>query len=316
MDDEDCIRRHGGNEVALQAHLPHLLVSEDADDDGVGALGDAGQIRYRLCAQFLDSLPLFRCATKRTDLVTGVDQSAHHGCAHAPRPDEADPGHRGCSIDIQRGVGRIEHRALRRRRAVGKARGMPDVLLQQCPCDGRHLVEGASEGGNAADRPAVRRPAGDDFAQSVAGNAKGLAQFDGADRGAQVGGEEHVVQDFGNLAAAERAQVDDGVGVGREHRATAVDDVGVAAGHDQQLALFDGGRPAAHRGVDDRNTLFGSRLGEFPARVGMDGAVDRDDAARRQPGEDPGVTVEHFSDIVVADDAHADQVAGGRQLGG
>ena len=71
---------------------------------------------------------------------------------------------------------------------------------------------------------------------------------------------------FGDLTAAQRAEMDDGVGVGREHRAAALDHVVLAADHDQKTSLHDGRRSTAHRGVDHRNTLLGSRLGDLASR--------------------------------------------------
>ena len=81
------------------------------------------------------------------------------------------------------------------------------------------------------------------------------------------------------------------------------------------LPFLDGGPTAAHRRVDHRNTLCRSLFGDLTAGVGMHGAVDGDDPAGRQSGQHPGLAVEHFSDVVVADDAQADEVAGGGQLG-
>ena len=48
----------------------------------------------------------------------------------------------------------------------------------------------------------------------------------------------------------------------------------------------------------------------------MHGAVNRDDAAGRQTGQHAGLAVEHLADVVIADHAQADQIAGGGQLGG
>ncbi len=46
----------------------------------------------------------------------------------------------------------------------------------------------------------------------------------------------------------------------------------------------------------------------------MHGAVDRDDPALGEPGQHAGIAVEDVTDVVVADDAQADQIAGGRQF--
>ncbi len=51
-------------------------------------------------------------------------------------------------------------------------------------------------------------------------------------------------------------------------------------------------------------------LGEFPAGVGVDGAVDGHHPAGRQPSQHAGVAVQDLPDVVVADDAYADQIAG------
>ena len=71
--------------------------------------------------------------------------------------------------------------------------------------------------------------------------------------------------------------MDDRVCIGSEHRAAPLDDVFVAADHNEELARFHCGRTAADRCVDHRDTLCRSLLGDLAARVGMNGAVDGED---------------------------------------
>ncbi len=59
------------------------------------SVADVGQVGHRLCAEFTHSAPLLDRPPERADLVTGLDEPAHHRCAHAARPDEPDLTHRG-----------------------------------------------------------------------------------------------------------------------------------------------------------------------------------------------------------------------------
>ena len=261
VDDEDGIRRHGGDEVALQADLPDLLVGEHADDDGVGALGDARPDPSPAVRPI--PLQLARFSGVRPSARTSWPASTSRRTIGAPmRPAPTKPTRVIAGVP-SRSARRRPHRTPRpavptRRRRGSRHAGRPSAAtpLRSAPVWSRVPPK-------AAMLPSALLVADPRVSTSHSlsrRNAKGLAQFQGADRAAQVGGEQQVVQDLGDLAAAERAQVHDRVGVGREHRAAALDDLVVAADHDQQLALLDGGRPAAHRGVDDRNTLCGSRL--------------------------------------------------------
>ena len=243
VDDEDRAGRHGGDEIAVQADLLHLLIGEHADDDGIGALGDGGQARSPRCApNSLTARALLGGATERADLVAGFDEAAHHGRAHAARTDEADPRHRGCSIDVQRGIGRVEHRTLGAEALSAMLAAWRTSFCSSAPAIGASASRVPPNAAMLLSAMLCRRPAGEDLAEPVRGQSKGFAQFEGADRAAQVGGEQQVVQDLGDLAAAQRTEMDDRVGVGCEHRAAPLDDVVVAADHDQQLALFDGRR--------------------------------------------------------------------------
>ena len=90
MDDEHRARPHRGQQNTFQADLLDLLVGEHADDDDVGVRADVGQVGHRLSAEFTDRSPLLDRPPERAHLMAGLDEAAHHGCAHAARPDEAD----------------------------------------------------------------------------------------------------------------------------------------------------------------------------------------------------------------------------------
>src|SRR6476659_8968617 len=101
VDDQYRPRPHRRQQNAFQAHLLNLLVGEHADDDNVGGRPDVGQVGHRLRAEFAHCPPLLDRPAERADLVAGLDEAAHHGSAHAARPDEPDLTHRGYSIDFR-----------------------------------------------------------------------------------------------------------------------------------------------------------------------------------------------------------------------
>ena len=106
----------------------------------------------------------------------------------------------------------------------------------------------------------------------------------------------------------------DRVGVALEHRATALDDVGVATDHHQQTALGHCRRTTAHWCIDNRDTLRGSLFSQTVTCLWVHGAVHGDHTTRLEPGQHSVLTRGDVFDIGVADDAQADEIAGGREL--
>ena len=125
----------------------------------------------------------------------------------------------------------------------------------------------------------------------------------------QVGGEQQVVQQLGGLPGSQIAEVHDGVGIGLEHRAAALDDVGVTADHHQQTTFRHRRSASADRRVDNRDTLRASFFRQCVAGLGMHGAVDGDHAARLESGQHPVRAAGDLLDIGVTDHAEADQIA-------
>ena len=187
---------------------------------------------------------------------------------------------------------------------------MPDVLLQQCSGDRRQTLQRAAEHRDAADSLAGRRPPVEHLDQLVPRDAERFTQLQRADRTAQIRAEQQVVQDLRALPGAEWAEVHDRVGVRGEHRPAPFDHLLLAADHDQQRALLDCGAAAGHRRIDDRDALCTSLFSDLAARVGVDCAVDGDDASFGESGQHAVVPVEHLPDVVVTDNAQAHQIAG------
>lgn len=132
----------------------------------------------------------------------------------------------------------------------------------------------------------------------------------------EVGGEQQVVEELGDLAGSERAEVDHRVAVGREHRAAELDGTGFSAGHHQQAAFGGRRAAAADRRVDQANAPGGGLLGQALAGVRVDGAVHRDHAAGAEPRQHAALAGEDLLDVGVTDHADAHQVTGRGQLGG
>lgn len=99
MDDDRRTGVYGGKEVTVQAHLLHLFIGEDTDDDNVGAAAHIGKFGDGLGAQFADRLTFLGGPAERADVSAGFDETPDHRAAHAARPDESDARHRGCSMD-------------------------------------------------------------------------------------------------------------------------------------------------------------------------------------------------------------------------
>ncbi len=95
VDEQDRAGRHAREQVALEAHLLDLLVGEHADDHQFGTIADIGQPGDGIGAEFADRLAFLVGSTQCPHVMTGVDEPADHGSAHAPGPDHADPRHRG-----------------------------------------------------------------------------------------------------------------------------------------------------------------------------------------------------------------------------
>ena len=109
--------------------------------------------------------------------------------------------------------------------------------------------------------------------------------------------------------------MDHRVAEGLEDGAAAVDVLGVAAGHDEELALGGRRAAAADRRVDDGDAAPGSLLGQAPAGVGVDRGVDGHDAAGRHAGQDAVGPQDHVLDVGVGHDADPHHVARRPQLG-
>ena len=244
-------------QIVVQADLPDLFVGEHAHDDDVGARrrrrpASADRAAHRIratAARFSVVRPSARTSwpastsrrtigapmrpapTKPTCVIAGSPStSARRRRRRTPRPRVPTRCRRG-----SRRAGRPSA-AVHRRSARGSSRVPPNAAMLPSAllvADPRVTTSHSLSRGMPRDSPSSRVLIG----------------------AAQVGGEQQVVQDLGDLAAAQRTEVDDRVGVCREHRTAALDDVVVAADHDQQLPFLDGGPAAAHRGVDHRNTL-------------------------------------------------------------
>ncbi|MDT5190023.1 MAG: hypothetical protein QOI28_2274, partial [Mycobacterium sp.] len=75
------------------------------------------------------------------------------------------------------------------------------------------------------------------------------------------------------------------------------------------------GGATAHRRIDHRNTFVRSRLGDLATGVGMHGAVDFDDAARRRSGQHFGIASRTCLSSSSPTTQQADQIAGRTQFG-
>jgi hypothetical protein len=92
-------RRHGRQQRAVQADLPHLFVGEYAEHHDIGLRPGLGHLADRANAQLLEVAALIGGSAHGADLMPGRYQAGRHGPAHPPRADEPD-FHRGCSIKV------------------------------------------------------------------------------------------------------------------------------------------------------------------------------------------------------------------------
>jgi hypothetical protein len=127
-----------------------------------------------------------------------------------------------------------------------------------------------------------------------------------------VGGEQGVVDQLDPLAGAERADVQDGVGVAGQRGADLLESGRGAAGEQGEAGGRDVVRAAADRGVDNRDPERGGASGDVLGGARAPGGVDHQDGALRHRVEQAAGQA-GLLDLLVGEDADQD---GDRAFGG
>ena len=143
-------------------------------------------------------------------------------------------------------------------------------------------------------------------------HAEAIAQRDGLAQQADLGGEQRVVRQLHRLAGTERADVQDRVAVGGQHRPDPGDGI-VGSAHEQRhLTRGDVVRPSADRRVDDADG--GRSRGDALRGHRASRRVDDDDRSGVHGAQQVAVEA-HLLHLLVGEHADDDHVCAAAYLG-
>ena len=164
------------------------------------------------------------------------------------------------------------------------------------------------------ERPVAGAALQQGLAQGFLLDAQLAAQLEPFVIGRDRGPEDQIVDHLADLSGAEIAQVENGVGEGRERRPAGLEHVPIATGHDQKLALFRRPFATAQGRVEERHPAA-LTLGREPLHgAGRDGRGYGDDGAFPGRRQQPVRAQDHLFGLGIEADDDDDEIAFARHF--